>query len=209
MWLTLILFAIMFGSLASMLAGGLWGNVLIFINAVTAALLATNYWEPLANWLNAKSNTYTFLWDFMAQWGIFVLAMVVFRALTDVLSKVKVRFKKPVELAGGIFFALLTGWVLVCFTTFTLHTAPLAQTPLGGEFAPKPETRMFVGMGPDRRWLAFVNMLSRGAFQRGGTAEKPNLHEFDPEADYMFKYAQRRKQFEKTPELRVRPGEIR
>ena len=203
MWLTIILAAILFACLASMVTGGLWNNALIFVNVVTAALLASNYWEPLAIWLQKQRPDFTYYADFIAQWALFVLCMVVLRGVTDLLSRVKVRFKKPVNLAGGILFALWTGWMLVCFTTWTLHTAPLAQSPLGGEFAPTPDERMFLGLGPDRLWLGFLHKQSTGAMRRGGTAQNPNLHEFDPQGEYLFKYAERRKRFESEMAERV------
>ena len=33
------------------LASGLWGNLIMIFNVLLAALIATNYFEPLAAWL--------------------------------------------------------------------------------------------------------------------------------------------------------------
>lgn len=203
MWLTIILVAVFFICVAMMIGGGLWNNALIFFNTVTAALLTGSFFEPVAGWLQGRMPSYTYLCDFLAQWLVFVVALVPLRLATDLLSRVKVKFKKPVNTVGGVVFAAWTGWVMICFTTWSLHTAPLAQVAMGGEFAPNPEARMFLGLGPDRLWLGFLHKQSVGAFSRGGSANKPNQHEFDPQGEYLYKYASRRKAFENEFLLRV------
>src|SRR3546814_5029641 len=80
--------------------------------------------------------TFTYVWDYLALWGLFALFYIVFRAGSDLLSKTQVRFKSIVDLAGGSFLALWISWVLVCFTTMSLHTAPLARNSLFGSFQP-------------------------------------------------------------------------
>ena len=58
---------------------------------------------------------------------------------------------------------------------------------------------MFFGLAPDRKWLAFTQRMSQGAYS-GAT--------FDPEGEYMVKYAIRRAELEehakKTGTLRTR-----
>ena len=70
----------------------MWSNALRFMVVVAAALLATNYFEPVADQLDAWQPTYTYCWDFLSLWGLFAIFVVLFRAVTDQLSKVKVRF---------------------------------------------------------------------------------------------------------------------
>ena len=70
---SIILFAIFVCCIATLWTEGMWGNAIRLINVVTAALLATNYFEPLANWLqgfSTKFSTFTYLWDFLALWGL-------------------------------------------------------------------------------------------------------------------------------------------
>ena len=217
-WLTLVLLAIFFASVAMLIREGLWSNAITLFNVITAALLATNLWEPAARWLETSvDKTYRYLWDFLAIWGIFCIAMIVLRTATDFLSRTAVRFKKPVHIAGGAICAIWVGWVLVCFTTMTLHMAPLAPDFMGGRFQPTPESRMFFGLAPDRRWLAFVQKVSRGSLavsQAEGEGEPSprkedaGLRVFDPVASFIFKYHQRRVNLDehlgKTGALRVR-----
>lgn len=191
MYLTLILVIIFFACMAFLYNGGLWGNAITLINVVTSALLATSWYEPFATYLqNNVDASYTYVWDFLAFWGVFAGVMGVLRAITDNLSKVKVRFKKPIDMAGGLVFAVWVGWVMICFTLTTLHTAPLARNSFGGAFAPTPMSNMFMGFAPDRQWLAFAHKMSKGTFARS----KPNP--FDPTGEFILKYGARREQFE-------------
>jgi hypothetical protein len=87
----------------------------------------------------------------------------------------------------------------------TLHTAPLGRSFML-DF--QPEKRMFLGLAPDHRWLAFVQNLSLGSFCRTATGEQLSgqqygvrdedqewertLCVFDRNAEFMPKYATRR-----------------
>jgi hypothetical protein len=88
---------------------------------------------------------------------------------------------------------MLTAWVVVCFTAASLHTAPVPRDFI----QPTPEARMFFGLAPDRRWLAWV----RGSSLRGPFASPD--HAFDPNADFILRYADRRKALEAEETLRV------
>ena len=130
--LTLILLVIFLACVGVCYPEGMWSNAIRLINVVTAALLATNFWEPLAAWLDGWNNTYTYFWDFIALWGLFALFMVILRMLTDTISKVKVRFLSIADRIGSGLFAAWVGCVMVCFTLMTLHTAPLARNFMFG-----------------------------------------------------------------------------
>ena len=171
----------------SLYTEGLWGNALRLINVTTAALLATNFYEPLANWLEGMMTSYKYVCDFIAIWAVFAISLGVLRAMTDFLSKVKVRFLKIVDQVGGGILACCVGAVMVAFVTTTLHTAPLAEKFMFGGFqADKP---MMMGLAPDRKWLGFSRTVSRGAFSR--SAAKP----LDPQ-HFINNYKQRRIEIE-------------
>jgi hypothetical protein len=178
------------------LASGLWGNLIMIFNVIVAALIATSYFEPLAGFLEEQMPTYKFFVDFLAMWAIFALSAIVLRTITDSLSRVKVRFKKPVEMGGGLVCGAVVGWLMVCFTLFSLHAAPLGQTFFGGGFV--PGTDMFLGMAPDRQWGRFAQGQSNvesGPLTAGQA--------FNMQA-YMENYLKRRAAFEAEPGLRTR-----
>jgi hypothetical protein len=96
-----------------------------------------------------------------------------------------------VERIGVGIPAFLAGWIVMAFTAATLHTAPIPRDYV----QPTPEARMFLGLSPDRKWLSWVRNASRsGPFSRAN---------FDPEADFILRYADRRLKLEAEQTLRV------
>ena len=125
---------------------GLWSAMVMFLNVLLAASVATAWYEVLANWMETLIPSYTYLLDFLAIWSIFSVLVLVLREITDRVSRTKVKFLRQVELIGAPAMAMLTGWVMVAFTAASLHTAALPR-----EFVqPKPQTRMLFGCGMDR-----------------------------------------------------------
>jgi hypothetical protein len=205
--LPFLMFIVMLACIGWCYADGLWGNAIRLVNTVTAALVATNFFEPLARWLDSKvSASYTYLWDFLALWGLFFLTTLVLRALTDTVSRVKVKFLKLADRIGSGVLSVWIGWVMVCFTMATLHTVPLSQNFLFDGFQPK--SRMIAGLAPDRLWLGFMQQVSRGPFSRTAWDDEVKKYEandadpdakvcvFDRHANFIPKYATRRKLLE-------------
>ncbi|MEX0939501.1 MAG: CvpA family protein [Pirellulales bacterium] len=198
MYLNLILLAILGASVAMLIREGFWSNTITLFNTVTAGLISTSTWELLATFLDEHMPDYTYFWDFISLWGIFIVSFVILRAITDLLSRIRVRFKMPVELIGGGVMAGAVGWVLVCFATMTLHTAPLARNYLAGNFQPTPDARMFFGLAPDQKWLGLVQSLSNNSLSATGPGGS-GVNTFDPEGDFILKYAERRSNLENNP----------
>lgn len=197
MLIALALLVLWVAAVGLLYAEGLWGNLVRLVNVVLAGLLAMNFFEVLAGWLESLAESYRYLWDFVALWAIFAGALMVLRTATDFLSRYKVRFSVIVDRVGGAILAIWVGWVFVCFTAATLHTAPLARQFLFGSF--RPEQRMFyLGLAPDRQWLAFTQSVSRGCFAQSSSAEGGDAQRqiFDPRGEFMSKYATRRAELE-------------
>jgi uncharacterized membrane protein required for colicin V production len=197
MFISLFFLLILAVTVGVLFKQGIWNNSLRLVNVVTAALLATNFWEPVASWLSSWQPAGTYYWDFAALWGLFAVFSLVFRAATDAASRVKVKFLKSADRVGGPIAALLVGWALVCFTAMTLHTAPLAREPFFGSF--QPEREVFLGLlSPDRYWLGFVQKMSMGQFSRSADEReiKSEKYVFDPQGEFLLKYATRRAKLE-------------
>ncbi|HTQ38508.1 MAG TPA: CvpA family protein [Pirellulales bacterium] len=202
--LNLIILAIFAICVAFIFNEGMWGACLMFCNTLMAAVLASNLFEPVANRLEGMWPGLTYFCDFIAVWLVFVVSLVVFRLSTDLFSRHRMRFKKVVDVTGGVIFAIGVGWIMVQFTLFTMHLAPLERNFLG--FQESPETRMFFGLGPDRNWLAFMHEISSGsALSRTPSPGDPDAHVFDPRGDFILRYGQRRKDFEAQTSLSVGP----
>lgn len=188
---------------------GMWSNAITVVNVTLAGLIATNFFEPLARKLDGVQPDYTYLWDYLMLWGLFALSIGLLRAFTDTISRQRVRFKMPVEHTGRVIFSVWAAWVMVGFTAMSLHLAPLGPQPFRGAFAIKPKSSCFLGMAPDRQWLAFVQKCSRGSLSRSHTQgdlkgyqrlaadKKKGCRVFDPQADFIVKYRNRRDYFDK------------
>jgi hypothetical protein len=190
---SVVLLVVMLLIMALLLPYGLWGNVINLINIVTAALLATNFWEPVANFITGKVPGLMFLADIFVLWILFGAILFGLRTATDFASRIKLKFPPLIERLGNVLFAGWCGWVLICFLCMSLHMAPMSREFAFGGF--KPETGSFFGLFPDRMWLGFVQRMSTGPFIRD------SKHTFDPQGEFLFRYAERRAQFERQSGL--------
>jgi hypothetical protein len=172
---------------------GPWSGLIMLLNVLLAASLATAWYPWVVARIEPQMASYTYLLDFLVLQGLFCLLLLFFREVTDRLSRTRVRFRRPVELVAGPLVAVLTAWVIVCFTAASLHTAPVPRDFI----QPTPEARMFFGLAPDRRWLAWV----RGSSTNGPFARSQSP--FDPQADFILRYADRRRALEAEQQLRV------
>lgn len=176
---------------------GLWSNAITLINVVTAAVIATNYFEPASRFLGDAVPYMDYNWDVMLLGIIFAVVFVLLNLIGTLISKHQVRFHPLVDRIGSPIVALWIGWVTVCFVTFALHTSPLARNFLSDGF--QPEQRMFFGLAPDRQWLGFVTKLSDGGSwgtnERGDDGQVTSV--FDPKGVFLIKYASRRQWLEK------------
>ena len=116
-----------------------------------------------------------------------------------------------------LILALAVGYVVMSFTAMTLHVAPLGQRPFRGSFGrvnegiltEKAMPSYFLGLSPDRQWLGFMH----GRSGDGGALSRWALfgwkkRQFDPQGQFIFKYAARRQKLEQhnreTGAMRVR-----
>jgi hypothetical protein len=183
-----LLLVVFLACLGSLYTEGLWSNALRLVNVLTAALVAVNFWEPVARQMEGSLPSFTFMCDIAALWGVFGLTLLAFRTAARNVSAVKVRFTRIADQVGSLVCAALVGWVMVCFTTMSLHTAPLGERFLWRGF--NHEKRMLLGLAPDRQFLGFVSFVSRGSLSRFQT--RP----FDPNKEFIQTYAKRRAAFE-------------
>ena len=192
-----LLLILVFLAIALVLAReGLWSGLVMLLNIVAAATFATAWYERLAGFLDAKMPSYTYLIDFLCLWGIFAVVLLGMRLATDLVSTTKVKFLRQVELVGGPIVAVITAWVMVCFAAASLHTAAVPRSLV----QPTPESRMFFGLAPDRKWLSWVRFAtSNGPFAH--PAESAIV--FDKNDDFILRYADRRQKLEQSEGLRV------
>jgi hypothetical protein len=190
---------------------GLWGNAINLVNLLMAMFIATNLFEPICTLLEGfGASSWTYLLDFVVLWIMFFVAYGFLKLITGLLSRTQVKFDLPVEMAGRSILAIWCAWLFVCFTAFTLQTAPLNNvSPLGAWQTPNSPTFLF--LSPDRLWLRLMSAQSRGALSRGNiadTADHPsdqsaNVEAFDPYSEFALKYRSRRDRYAQEAAMRT------
>lgn len=193
-----LLLVIVFLAVALVLAReGLWSGLVMFLNLLVATTATTAWYPVVANLVDGFVPSFTYLLDFLVWWGLFALILLVMREVTDRMSRTKVKFVKQVEMVGGPLVGILAGWLMVCFAAASLHTAAVPRDLV----QPTPESTMFFGFAPDRKWLAWVRYATwKGPFGRPGT---DGSAVFDKDARFILGYADRRAALEKVEGLRV------
>ena len=189
-----ILLLVVFLAVTALLArDGLWSGLVMLPSVLLAASLATAWFETLAAVLEKILPSYTYLLDFLSIWTIFCVVLLVLREVTDRVSRTRVKYRRPLEMVGSVLVAAVVGWVMVAFTAASLHTAAVPRDLV----QPTPDSRMFFGLSPDRKWLSWVRNASRsGPFSNVA-------HAFDKDADFILRYANRRQKLEAEKSLRV------
>jgi hypothetical protein len=163
----LLLLVVFFAVVALTFSDGIWNNAVRFVNMVTAGLLAVNFWEPVARMVEGWGGfiaSLSYFLDFLCFWFLFAAFMGIFRVLTAMFSKTKVKFLKVFDQVGGLVLSMVVAWTMVCITAFSIHMAPVAKTAFGGGL--DPNTPMMWGLRPDTQWLFFAVYTSGGPFSR-------------------------------------------
>ena len=175
-----ILMMIILGvTIAFSVRDGIWTNLIRLFNLIFSGLIATTYFETLADALEGMAPSYTYLLDFLSIWLIFIAVYALLRFLTNKLSVVRVWFPAIIDKWVGVALSVILGFTMLSFSVFALYTAPLHQNYWGMHDYPT-----LTG-----GWAVFAKMESDGALQ-SGTA-------FGETKDFYDRYNKRRVNLEK------------
>lgn len=179
---------------------GAWGAAAVFFSVLFAALIAMDYFEPLADLLqSAFGSDWANRVDIIALVGLFAAGVFGLRYLAVLLVPNFITVNGRFYDVCRWGFGLLTGYVTIAFLLAALHTAPLPRDFLGFT----PERNNFFGLlAPDRDWLGFMQYVSEksmpssedGRIFDGSRFRLPN-HENEVWPTYIFRYASRRETF--------------
>ena len=123
LYLTILLYCILFAGIAMTVNEGLWSNAITLFCVILAALLAW-YWglvlgkfvlekvepEPAKEWA---------FW-FASIWGVFFFSVMVLRVMADRISRVRLKFIPQLERAGGILMGIGVAIMFASFAAYTL-----------------------------------------------------------------------------------------
>ena len=125
---------------------GSWNIMINLVNFFIASLVASSYFELLAEKIESFNSSFTYLVDFIAIWLLFVVTFILLRLATDFLTKYQLRMNIWAEYA---FRTVLSLWLAISFSYFVFFTFHLAPLPTSN-FVTNPQQKMF-GFGPDQQ----------------------------------------------------------
>lgn len=169
---------VFFATLAMMVQGGIWSNLITLMSIVIGGITAFGVHQPLVVMLDEQTGgSYTYLIDFPVLWGTFALVTGILKLVAGQLSKTRVNFPDQVDNFGGAAIAALAAYVMMCFTMSTFHAAPLGYDALSSayEYGVSPDEARrniddkFAPMSPPIAWLRLCDsVLSPEAFGGAG-----------------------------------------
>ncbi len=151
---------------------GPWGAGLTFLCVLFSALLAMNFFEPLAEMLATITNTgmWFYRWDYIALVGLFAAFVFGLREIADRMVPTFFQTEEITYEIGRWTFGVMTGYVTMAFLLTALHTAPLprtvTQTGIEEFLGFQAERGNLFGFHPDRQWLGFTQFVSSHGFAR-------------------------------------------
>jgi uncharacterized membrane protein required for colicin V production len=176
---------------------GLWGSALMFFNVVFAAMIAFNFYEPLAALLDWTGIGWGFS-DTLCMLGLFCVSLLLLRIVTESIAPAMVRFPIPLYHAGRLIFGLATSLVTIAIILLAFHAAPVHKKIFGVvDYQTKPP----FGLGLDHQWLGFFQYETGAVFARyGGGRRDPHsqyghgrpLKLFDPRAEWLILHQEAR-----------------
>ncbi|MFO0908304.1 MAG: hypothetical protein U0794_08080 [Isosphaeraceae bacterium] len=184
----LVLAALILGMTYALMSEGLWGSALMFFNVLFSAVLALNFYEPLAKLLASNMSFIAGFADSLCLMAIFIVSLVIFRLTTETLAPAMVRFPTPVYHVGRIAFALAGSTVTLAMILLAFHCAPVHKkvfSVVDYKYAPPFK------LGIDRGLLGFFQYTTGYIFPNYGGTPDPSrefgtARAFDPRGEWLL-----------------------
>jgi len=175
----------------------------MFVNVCLAGVVTCNFWEPVADWLDPilVGSFFAGFEDFVVMVLLFCVTLGLLRVATNSLAYAAVEYPAAVGQGGGIFFGLLTGYLVAGFLVAALETLPWHEHFMYFEPRAENESSFRSFFPPDRAWLAL--MCRAGAYPLSGREiddppEEPESNydryqTFDREGTFELRYQRYRR----------------
>lgn len=144
---------------------GLFSSAIMFVETLTAMMVAFGFYEPLHEmWAAQVPGDYGYSGALVL---LFLITLAVLRFLTDKFIPGNVHFPLAVDRAGGGLLGLLTGLTIVGTVLVAIQMMPLGTDLLGfTRIAPNdPRQRASIWLNPDGFASGLAVFLSDGRFQ--------------------------------------------
>jgi uncharacterized membrane protein required for colicin V production len=193
----LIIIGLTLGMTYALTSEGLWGSALMFFNVLFGALVAFNFYEPLATLLDRTGINWGFS-DTLCMLGLFCVTVLVLRMTTETLAPAMVRFPMPIYHLGRLIFGLGGAVITVAVIILAFHAAPVHKKIFTVvDYNAKPP----FGLGLDHQFLGFFQHVTGTVFARYGVGGRDPFREyghggavnvFDPRAEWLINHQEAR-----------------
>jgi len=171
---------------------GLWGAALMFFNILFGAMIAFNFYEPLAKLIDSTGIGWGFS-DTLCLLGLFCVSVTLLKMITETIAPAMVRFPSPVYHVGRFIFGAAGALVTMAFVILSFHAAPVHKKIFTAvTYDSKPP----FGLGLDHQFLGFFQYQTGAVFTTlGGSNARDPHHQyghgggvkmFDPHARWLI-----------------------
>jgi hypothetical protein len=200
--MNLIIVGLILGLTYALTSEGLWGAALMFFNVLFGALIAFNFYEPLAALLDSTGIGWGFS-DTLCLLGLFSISVLLLRMTTETIAPAQVRFPVALYHFGRLVFGLGGAVVTMAIIILAFHTAPVHKKIFGVfDYKSKPP----FNLGLDHQFLGFFQYATGAVFARygsgqrdpfgeygkGRTGERYTVQFFDPRAEWLITHQEAR-----------------
>jgi len=192
--MSLIIVGLVLGLTYALTSEGLWGSALMFFNVLFGAMIAFNFYEPLARLVDSTGIPWGFS-DTLCLLLLFSITTGILRMTTETIAPAQVRFPMPIYHAGRLVFGLGGAAITVAIIILAFHCAPIHKKIFQ---AVQYNTRPPFGLGLDHQFLGlfqhetgavFTNYSANGQrdpFGEYGGVNRLRLNFFDPKAQWLI-----------------------
>lgn len=138
-YLAALMFAVFFAGFAMTVSEGMWSNAITLLCLLLAAAIALPGGLALTDYVvqQAKPSPETeWAFKFSSVWGVFFFAIMILRIMTDRISRVRMKFIKPLDAGAGILLGLVVATMLTSFAALMLYVPFAAGVWKTAEAAP-------------------------------------------------------------------------
>jgi hypothetical protein len=177
----------------ALISEGLWGSALMFFNVLFGAMVAFNFYEPLASMLDRTGINWGFS-DTLCMLGLFCVTVVILRLTTETIAPVMVRFPTALFHIGRLVFGVAGAAVTMAIVILAFHAAPVDKKIFS---VIRHDTKPPWGLGLDHQFLGFFQHETGDVFVRYGVGQRDPHHQFghgarlqlfDPRAEWLLKH---------------------
>lgn len=184
---------VMAGVAYAYLREGMFTAFTMTVNVFLAGLVAFNFFEPIAGGLEPsfRGGSLQGTEDAICLVALFSLTLAPLRWATNSLARTDIHYHPQLLRGGGVFFGLVTGYLVCGFLLCVLQTLPWDRNFLGFEAKLEPEgSPLRQVLPPDRVWLGLMQRASEYPLQ---TVSRSDPYLFDPDGSFELRYERSRR----------------